>query len=113
MECKCNGKEINNLSIYHTHTVSNITLNNLFTGRDKTINSLQHRFWMPLVKERVQMYIKYCEPCQHNNTQQLEKCPQQMVLIKVEAKVWSQIGKTHVKVLYTCTGKKEEKQNCE
>ena len=25
---------------------------------------------------------------------------------KVEGKVWSQIGKTDVKVLYTCTGKK-------
>ena len=88
------------------HMASNITLNNLFTGKDKTIHSLQHRFWMPLVKEWVQMYIRYCEPCQCNNTGQLEKCPQQMVPKKVEGKVWSQIGKTHVKVLCTCTVKK-------
>ena len=56
------------------------------------MNALQHRFCMPLIKEQVQMYIKYCEPCQCNNTRHIKKCPQQMVPIKVEWKVWSQIG---------------------
>ena len=31
------------------------------TGQDKTLSSLQHRFWMPLMKECVMMYIKYCD----------------------------------------------------
>ena len=38
------------------------------------------------------MFIKYCEPCQHNNTRKLEKCPHGMQSIKIENKVWSQVG---------------------
>ena len=38
------------------------------------------------------MFIKYCDPCQRNNTCKLEKYPYQMKSIKVPNKVWSQIG---------------------
>ena len=62
-------------------------------GCDKIIAALNQRFLIPLLKQRVQMYIKYCEPCQCNNTRKLEKCPHVMVPIKIKGKPWSQIGK--------------------
>ena len=47
------------------------------------------------------MYIEYCETCQWNYTRQLEKCPQVMIPIKIEQKVWSKIGKCIIS--YSCT----------
>ena len=38
------------------------------------------------------MYIKYCEPCQMQNTHKLEKCPHLLKSIPVLAKCWSKIG---------------------
>ena len=38
---------------------------------------------MPRLKERVKMFIKYCESCQRVNTWKMEKCPHEMKPIKV------------------------------
>ena len=41
------------------------------------------------------MYVKYCEPCQLNNTKKLFKCPHEMQQIQVPNKIWTQIGKIY------------------
>ena len=41
-------------------------------GRDKIIALLNHKYYIPLLRERVTMMIKYCEPCQCNNTRKLD-----------------------------------------
>ena len=61
--------------------------------RDKTVSAISCQYYMPMLKERVQMFIKYCEPCQRNNTQKLDKCPHEMKPIKVPNEVMAQIGK--------------------
>ena len=55
------------------------------------INALNHQFYIPL-RERINMLIKYCEPCQMNNNWKLDKCPQEMTSIPIKGQVWSQIS---------------------
>ena len=45
------------------------------------------------------MFIKYCEPCQKNNTRKLDKCPHKMKSIKIEEEVWTQIGECTIAIL--------------
>ena len=54
------------------------------------------------------MMIKYCEPCQCNNTRKLDKCPHQMIPIKIEGKSWSQIGKDILRISGIFKSKNEE-----
>ena len=90
----------NILCIYYMYCVCILTdLNlsqmlktNVLLPRDKTITALSQWYLMPKLKEQVQMFIKYCEPCQCNNTRKLENCPREMQLIKIKKKVWLQIG---------------------
>ena len=50
------------------------------------INALNHQFYIPLLRERINMLIKYCEPCQMNNNQKLDKCPHEMTLFQSKDK---------------------------
>ena len=46
--------------------------------RDKLYNLLSQQYHIPMLLERVRMFIKYCEACQKNHTCRLEKCPHKM-----------------------------------
>ena len=61
-------------------------------GRDKLYSLLSQCYLIPMLFNRVRMFIKYCEPCQKNNTCKLEKCPHEMQLIAVPKQSWAQIG---------------------
>ena len=61
-------------------------------GHDKCFSTLQERYSFPMMRERIQMYIKYCEPCQMQNSHKLEKCSHVLHSIPVPAKYWTQIG---------------------
>ena len=56
------------------------------------LSAISQRYYMLMLKERVMLFIKYCEPCQRNNTHKLKKCPHQMKSIKIKQEVWTQIG---------------------
>ena len=56
------------------------------------MTSLNQHYYIPLLKQRIQMLIKYCEPCQLNSTCKLDKCPYEMTPIPIQGKVWLQIG---------------------
>ena len=43
---------------------------------------------------RIQMHIKYCEPCQMHQVNKLDKFPHELQPIKIPNKIWSQIGKS-------------------
>ena len=45
-----------------------------------------------MMRDRIQMYIKYCEPCQLQNSHKIEKCPHVLHSVPVPAKCWAQIG---------------------
>ena len=32
-------------------------------GRDKCYSTLQQHYSFPMMRDRIQMYIKYCDPC--------------------------------------------------
>ena len=61
-------------------------------GHDKCFSTPQERYSYPMMRDRIQMYIKYCEPCQMQNSHKLEKCPHLLHSIPVPAKCWAQIG---------------------
>ena len=61
-------------------------------GRDKCYSTLQQCYSFPMMRDRIQMYIKYCDPCQMQNTHKLEKCPHIMKPISVPQKCFGQVG---------------------
>ena len=63
------------------------------------MSSLNYQYYMPLLCERIQMLIKYCEACQMNSLWKIGKCPHEMQPIPIEGKVWSQIG-NYNKIFY-------------
>ena len=67
---------------------------------DKTIAAISQRYFMPMLKERVRLFIKYCKPCQKNNTQKIDKCGHEMKSIKIEQEVWTQIGEWSQAIIY-------------
>ena len=75
-------------------------------GRDKCYSTLQECYSFPMMRQLVQMYIKYCEPCQMQNTHKLEKCPHLLKSIPVLAKCWSKIGLDFIGPLKESNGKK-------
>ena len=58
---------------------------------DKCFSTLQERYSFSMMRDRIQMYIEYCEPCQMQNSYKLEKCPHVFHSIPVPAKCWTQI----------------------
>ena len=48
-----------------------------------------------MARDRIQIHIKYCEPCQFNKLKTIEKCPHELHLVKVPSKAWSQIGECY------------------
>ena len=51
------------------------------------------------MRQRIQMHIKYCEPCQMINTRKLDKCPHEMQPVKVPEAAWKQIGTLNINTL--------------
>ena len=45
-----------------------------------------------MMRDRIQMYIKYCDPCQKQNTHKLEKCAHVLKPIFVPQKCFSKVG---------------------
>ena len=70
-----------------------ILLLSYFLCRDKTFATLHQRYYFSMMRQHIQMYIKYCEPCQMNNYKKIGKCPREMQPVKVPCEVWKQIGK--------------------
>ena len=64
-----------------------------FLGRGKTFATLHQRYHFSMMRQHIQMYIKYCGPCQMNNYKKIDKCPHEMQPVKVPHEVWKQIGK--------------------
>ena len=62
--------------------------------------AISQRYYIPMLKEQVRLFIKYCEPCQKNNTQKLDKCPHKMKSIKIEEEVWTQMDELTVAHLH-------------
>ena len=75
-------------------------------SRDKCYSTLQECYSFPMMRQSIQMYIKYCEPCQMQNTHKLEKCPHLFKSIPVPAKCWSEIGLDLFGPLKESNGKK-------
>ena len=61
-------------------------------GRDKCYSTLQQCYSFPMMRDRIQMYIKYCDPCQKQNTHKLEKCAHILKPISVPQKCFSKVG---------------------
>ena len=61
-------------------------------GRDKCFATLTQCYNFPMMQDRIQMLIKYCEPCQLQNMHKLKKCGHQLQSIKIEPRRWEQIG---------------------
>ena len=61
-------------------------------GHDKCYSILQEKYSFPMMRDRIQMYIKYCEPCQMQNSHKLEKCSHVLHSIPVPSKCWAQIS---------------------
>ena len=55
--------------------------------------TLHERHFFPMMRQRIQMYLKYCGPCQVYSTKKLDKCPHEMQPVNVPKEAWSQIGK--------------------
>ena len=61
-------------------------------GRDKCYSTLQQCYSFPMMRDRIQMYIKYCDPCQKQNTHKLEKCAHVLKPISIPQKCFSKFG---------------------
>ena len=61
-------------------------------GHEKCFSTLQERHSFAMMRDRIQMHIKYCEPCQMQNSHKLEKGAHVLHSIPVPAKCWVQIG---------------------
>ena len=61
-------------------------------GRDKCYSTLQQCYSFPMMRDRIQMYIKYCDPCKKQNTHKLEKCAHILKPISVPQKCFSKVG---------------------
>ena len=61
-------------------------------GRDKCYSTLQQCYSFPMMRDRIQMYIKYCDPCQKQNTHKLEKCAHILKPISIPQKCFSKVG---------------------
>ena len=61
-------------------------------GHDKCFSTVQERYSFPMMRDRIQMYIKYCKPCKMQNSHKLEKCPHVLHSVPVPSKCWAQIG---------------------
>ena len=61
-------------------------------GHDKCFSILQERYSFLMMRDRIQMYTKYCKPCQIQNSHKLEKCPHVLHSVPVPTKCWAQIG---------------------
>ena len=75
-------------------------------GRDKCYSTLQECYSFPMIRQHIHMYIKYCEPCQMQNTYKLEKCSHVLKSILVPAKCWSKISLDLIGPLKESNGKK-------
>ena len=64
----------------------------LHLGRGKCYSTLQQHYSFVMMRDRIQMYIKYCDPCQMQNTHKLKKCPQILDPIPVPQICFGQIG---------------------
>ena len=64
-----------------------------FAGCDKMFATLHDHYFFKMMRQHIQMYLKYCGPCQLNSTKKLDKCPHEMQPVKVPKEAWSQIGK--------------------
>ena len=67
-------------------------------GRDKLYNLLSQCYQIPMLLERVRIFIKYCEPCL--NTHKLEKCPHEMQPLAVPKQSWAQIGMFYLHISF-------------
>ena len=54
--------------------------------------TLHDRYFFPMMRQCIQMYLKYCGPCQMYSMKKLDKCPHEMQPVKVPKEAWSQIG---------------------
>lgn len=61
-------------------------------GRDKCFHLLVTRYCFPLMRERIQRYIRTCDRCQRVNTHNLGKGGAVMHPIPVPSQFWCQIG---------------------
>ena len=61
-------------------------------GRDKCYSTLQQCYSFPMMRDRIQMYIKYCNPCQKQKTHKLKKCAHVLKPISVPQKCFSKVG---------------------
>ena len=61
-------------------------------GRDKCYSTLQQCYSFSMMRDRIQMYIKYCDPCQKQNTHKLEKCAHVLKPISIPQKCFSKVG---------------------
>ena len=64
-----------------------------FAGCDKMFATLDDHYFFKMMRQHIQMYLKYSGPCQLNSTKKLDKCPHEMQPVKVPKEAWSQIGK--------------------
>ena len=54
--------------------------------------TLHDHYFFPMMRQCIQMYLKYCGPCQMYSMKKLDKCPHEMQPVKVPKEAWSQIG---------------------
>ena len=73
--------------------------------RDKCYSTLQEHYSFPMMRQHVQMYIKYCEPCQLQNSRKLQKCPYILKSIPVLTKCFSKLGVDLIGPLKPSSGK--------
>ena len=72
-------------------------------GRDKTFATLHQHYYFCMMRQCIQMHIKYCEPCQMNNHKKLDNCPTEMQPVRVPQHTWKQIGNTvSYLLMHTC-----------
>ena len=64
-----------------------------FAGSDKMFATLHDHYFFKMMRQCIQMYLKYCGPCQLNSLKKLDKCPHEMQPVKVPKEAWSQISK--------------------
>ena len=60
-------------------------------GRDKCYSTLQQHYSFPMMRDRIQMYIKYCNLCQKQNTHKIEKCAHALKPIFIPQKCFSKV----------------------
>ena len=89
------------LILYHPKLAMDTMVCNLKLSDKKLNNSTEKCIQMtfiisdrdiPLLRERINMLIKYCKPCQMNSIHKMEKCPHEITSIPIRGQVWSQIG---------------------